>query len=469
MTGEQLRSGQVLAGRYRVGAIVGQGGMAEVYGALDERLVRPVAVKVLRGQFADDPALRRRFEEEARAVAMVSHPNVVGVYDAGEDGNVAFIVMELVPGETLAERIARGPLDEAAVRRIGGEVLGALAAAHARGVLHRDIKPANVLLTEDATAKVADFGIAKALQPSPDSNDPTTVNVLGTPSYLAPERAQGQPATVRSDLWSVGVLLYECLTGKKPFEGPTSIAVAMAAMEGRYQPVLERRPGTDPALVAVIERAMQPDPAKRFSSAVEMAGSLRSRTAEETVAFPPLAYDPDATAVLGSPTPTMVLGELGPAGSGLVAASAGAAGGAAGAGGPTAYGANRDESLAGDPPRHRNAAVLAAAVVLVIVAGVGALLLTSALGHGTTVHPHVSETTSTTKPKVVASGTTTTLPASSTTVPASSTTVPASSTTVPSTTTPATSTTTTVPPTTSTTTTTTTTTTVPGSTTLPTT
>ena len=251
MTAGQLPDGRVLAGRYRVEGIIGRGGMAEVYRGADVRLARPIAIKVLRAQYALDPELRRRFEEEAKAVAMLSHPNVVAVYDAGEDESTAFIVMELVPGETLADRITRGPLDEAAVRRVGGEVLDALAAAHARGLLHRDIKPANVLLTDDGTAKVADFGIAKALHPSPDTSEPTAMHlVLGTPTYLAPERAQGNPATVRSDLWSVGVLLYESLTGEKPFEGDTPIAIALAALEGRYQPVLAVRPGVDPSLAA---------------------------------------------------------------------------------------------------------------------------------------------------------------------------------------------------------------------------
>ncbi len=300
----QLTDGDVLAGRYRVQSLIGRGGMAEVYCALDERLARGVAVKVLRASYGRDTAFRARFEEEARAAAMVSHPNVVAIFDAGEDGDAAFIVMELVNGETLAGRISRGPLGKAAARRIAGEVLDALAAAHSRGVLHRDIKPANVILSPEGTVKVADFGIAKAAHPSPDGDEPTTMNVvLGTPSYLAPERAQGRPATVRSDLWSVGVMLYESLTATKPFEGANPVAVARAAEEGRYRPVEDLRPDADPALVAVISRALRPDPADRFTSAAEMARVLRDPGADPSRLVSPLAsaLAGGATALLPPP------------------------------------------------------------------------------------------------------------------------------------------------------------------------
>jgi serine/threonine-protein kinase len=425
MTAGQLPDGRVLAGRYRVEGIIGRGGMAEVYRGADVRLARPIAIKVLRAQYALDPELRRRFEEEAKAVAMLSHPNVVAVYDAGEDESTAFIVMELVPGETLADRITRGPLDEAAVRRVGGEVLDALAAAHARGLLHRDIKPANVLLTDDGTAKVADFGIAKALHPSPDTSEPTAMHlVLGTPTYLAPERAQGNPATVRSDLWSVGVLLYESLTGEKPFEGDTPIAIALAALEGRYQPVLAVRPGVDPSLAAVIDRALQVDPDRRFSSAEEMGRALQTSNAGETVALGSPPFDPAATSVLGTPSHTMVLGGAVLAGAGL-AAGEGAAG--AGVGGPVTYGAAaRDDSFAsGRPPRRFSAPILAAAAVLVVILGLGGLLLASHHSPPTTVPTTTSKTTTTAKSKPSSTTTTTT----TTTVPASSTTVAPSSTT----------------------------------------
>jgi serine/threonine-protein kinase len=497
MTAGQLRNGHVLAGRYRVEALIGRGGMAEVYRGVDIRLARPIAIKVLRAHYAPDPELRRRFEEEARAAAMLSHPNVVAVYDAGEDESTAFIVMELVPGDSLADRIARGPLDEATVRRIGGEVLDAVAAAHARSLLHRDIKPANVLLTGDGIAKVADFGIAKALHPSPDRSEPTAMHlVLGTPSYLAPERAQGNPATVRSDQWSVGVLLYESVTGQKPFDGDTPIAIALAAMAGRYQPVLDRRPDIDPSLAAVIDRALQVDPASRFASAEEMGHFLRTPAADATAAFPTTPFDPDATTVLGSPTATMVLGAgglgagvlgagvagagvlgagvagagalgagvagagvagagvagagalgAGVAGAGVAGAGALGAGGFSGGRGPAAAGGDPmsyGATTTGEGPTSRRqrrygAPIIAAAAVLVVVVGLGGWLLASHHPPSTTVPPNTSQATSTiSKPS-----TTTTLSPTSTTTPPSSTTT-SSSTSTTSTTLAPTSTTTSV-------------------------
>jgi serine/threonine protein kinase len=443
----QLRNGQVLAGRYRIETIIGRGGMAEVYRGVDVRLVRPIAIKVLRGHYQSDPVVSARFEEEARAAAMLSHPNVVAVYDAGEDGDTAFIVMELVTGETLADRIARGPLDEAAVRRTGGEVLDALAAAHARGVLHRDIKPANVLLTDDGIAKVADFGIAKALHPTPGGHEPTAMSlVLGTPSYLAPERAQGHPATVRSDLWSVGVLLYESLTGQKPFEGETPIAVAFAALEGRYEPLLECRPDVDPALATLVDCALQVDPAMRFASADEMAGALRTPLADTSVSLGPLPFDPEATSVLEAAPRTMVLGEAAGAAAGLPAGY-GTAAMSGGGRGPIAHDTGTGyESFAGDGSPRRHGLAILGVVALLLLVGVGGFLLVAGLRAGTTGPKHIANTTSTTSSKSATSSTTS--PASSTTTPQSSTTTrPSTSSTT--TTQPSTTTTTTLPPTTS--------------------
>jgi serine/threonine-protein kinase len=444
MSAGQLGNGQVLVGRYRVEGLIGRGGMAEVYRGFDVRLTRPIALKVLRGHYQSDPVVRARFEEEAKAAALLSHPNVVAVYDAGEDGSTAFIVMELLPGETLAERIARGPLDEAAVRRTGGEVLDALAAAHARGVLHRDIKPANVLLTDEGIAKVADFGIAKALYPSPGGHEPTAMSlVLGTPSYLAPERAQGQPATVRSDLWSVGVLLYESLTGRRPFGGDTPIAVALAALEGRYEPLLEWRPDIDPSMAAVIDRALQVDPASRFASADEMARSLRMPGTGVTVPQAPLAVDPEATRVLAKAAPTMVLAAGIGAPAGLAAGYTTAA--TSGGGGPPSYDAASEEGSVGEGWRQRHGVALLAVAVLVLLLAIGGVVLAADLQPKTTRPPHNANTTSTTRPAVSA----TTAPPTST-APSSTTTVPSTSTTT--TTRPVTTTTTTMPPTTSTTT-----------------
>ena len=271
--------GIVLCGRYRLGTRLGGGGMGEVYDGFDERLARPVAVKVLRPEVASDAQSRARFEAEARATARLSHPNVVGVFDSGHEGGRSYMVMERVPGETLAERIARGPIDQRWLRPMAADVLGALAAAHAAGILHRDIKPANILITPGGRAKLSDFGIAKAVDAasafSPASGDPTATGlVIGTPSYLAPERLQGRPATAQSDLYSVGVVLYEALTGRKPF-APEPPRLAVPSLHEAWPPDVRRfRPDADPRLIDVINRALEPDPAARFASAADMARAL---------------------------------------------------------------------------------------------------------------------------------------------------------------------------------------------------
>lgn len=283
-----VETGTLIAGRYRIDALLGRGGMAEVYEGYDDRLQRPVAVKVLRPDMAARDDVRNRFEFEARHAARLSHPNVVGVYDTGEDEGIPFLVMELLPGETLADAITRGPVDQDWLKRVAGDVLQALGAAHAAGIVHRDIKPANIVLATDGCAKVTDFGIAKTLEVAAEENaqnDLTSTNQLvGTPSYLAPERIDGSPATPRSDLYSLGVVLYEALSGVKPFTGPTAIAVADAVQRATPTPLTELRPDADPALVSVINRAMSRDPANRYASAEEMFAHLEA--AEATSATP---------------------------------------------------------------------------------------------------------------------------------------------------------------------------------------
>jgi serine/threonine protein kinase len=255
--------------------LLGRGGMADVYDALDTRLQRRVAVKRLRPALAVDPAVRARFEREARAAARLNHPAVVGVYDIGEEGGVPYLVMERMPGQTLADRMAAGPLDQEWLRRTALHVLSALAAAHAAGILHRDIKPGNMLLGVDGGIKVADFGIAAVTDTATtDEHHTSTGLVIGTPAYLAPERVQGQPATVESDLYAVGVLLYEGLTGRKPYVGATPLATAAAAQQGDAQPVERFRPDADPRLVDAAARAMALRPEDRYPSAAAMAAAL---------------------------------------------------------------------------------------------------------------------------------------------------------------------------------------------------
>ncbi len=324
MTGDHAASAGATAwsvgDRYLVGPCIGRGGMAEVYEGLDIRLGRSVAVKILREQDAADEASRSRLSSEARAAARLSHPNLATVYDVGEDEGRPCIVMELVTGGSLARRLQDPPMGQDEAVRLVTQVLGALDAAHRAGILHRDIKPGNILLTEDGAAKVTDFGIAKAMdQARADADLTVTGEVMGTPRYLAPERAAGDPATVASDLWAVGVVLYEALTGRPPFDADTALGVAMAADRGQLVPPEVYRPDLAPALGAVVARALAPRPLDRFTSASEMAAALSRAVADpdSTAGFEPTEPYPDVGgfgAQRSRPSRRMLL-----AGGGLVA------------------------------------------------------------------------------------------------------------------------------------------------------
>ncbi len=298
---------QLIAGRYRIDERLGSGGMGTVYAGYDQRLDRDVAVKVLRDDLTRDPSLRHRFEREARAAARVSDPHAVAIYDTGEDDDRdIFIVMERLSGRTLGHELADGPLDEDRLRDVAGAVLGALGAAHAHGLVHRDVKPGNILLTEDGTFKVCDFGIATSL----DAGETTTRVPLGTPAYTAPERLRGLRATERSDLYSLGVVLYEAAAGARPFTGNGAVAVAEAVVAGNHTDLHERRPDLSPAFVAAVERALATDPADRFADADEMRAALdRSPSATgtpapETVPLRPPARDTAVLPVRRAPRPT---------------------------------------------------------------------------------------------------------------------------------------------------------------------
>ncbi|MDQ6798356.1 MAG: serine/threonine protein kinase [Actinomycetota bacterium] len=263
-----------------MGEVIGRGGMAEVFAGTDRRLGRQVAIKLLRPDMAARPDIRTRFEAEARAAASLSHPNAVAVFDTGEYDGVPYIVMERLGGETLGDRMAAGPVDPAWLVTVATEVLGALSAAHTVGLMHRDVKPANILLGADGRAMVADFGIAKSLEAADGGDLTNTGELLGTPAYLAPERLDGSAAGPRSDLWALGVVLYEALAGFKPFSGPTALATARAVMSGTHKPLSEVRPDLEPGLVATVETAMAHDPAKRFASAEDMAAALTTPAAD---------------------------------------------------------------------------------------------------------------------------------------------------------------------------------------------
>jgi serine/threonine protein kinase len=259
-----------LAGRYELGESLGVGGMGEVRAAHDTVLNRQVAIKILRIDLSSLERMRARFEAEARAAAKISHPNVVSIYDVGTDGELSFIVMEKLPGRHLGDEIADGPLEPARVIQIAQEVLAALQAAHRVGVIHRDIKPGNILLAEDGSVKVTDFGIAKVA----DLNLTRTGELFGTLCYMAPELLEGIAATPKSDLYAAGVVLYEALTGEKPFDADTPAAILLAIHRGRWTPLGKRLPELDPGFAGAIDRSMSADPSRRYNSAQEMAAAL---------------------------------------------------------------------------------------------------------------------------------------------------------------------------------------------------
>jgi eukaryotic-like serine/threonine-protein kinase len=266
---------KTVAGRYRLLSVLGAGGMGRVYLAEDEVLHRRVAVKLLLPHHADDPRFVERFRREARAAAALSHPHVVAVYDLGEDEGTPYIVMQCVRGETLKEVIAHSaPLSEADARRICREVLEAAGHAHEQGVVHRDLSARNIIIDQKGRVLVADFGIAR-LGVTPFT---TGAVVVGTAHYAAPEQVDGRGADARSDLYTIGVVLYEMLTGRLPFEGEDAVAVAHKHVTELPPRPSEVRPGISPELEAAILKAMAKDPADRFQTAQEFARALGDET-----------------------------------------------------------------------------------------------------------------------------------------------------------------------------------------------
>jgi eukaryotic-like serine/threonine-protein kinase len=269
----------VLGNRYRLGERIAVGGMGAVYRAVDETLGRQVAVKALRRELAADATFLERFRREARAAAGLSHPGVAGVYDYGELGGQPFIVMELVEGETLAERLAAGgrlPWREAFA--VGEQVATALAAAHAHGLVHRDVKPANILLGRDGRAKVTDFGIAQAAQAATLTR---TGMVLGSANYVAPEQAKGGHVGPAADLYSLGCVLFEAVTGETPYRGGNAVAIATQHVSAPVPDPRERQPDLPPEAAALITRALQKHPAGRFPSGTAMAADLAAARRED--------------------------------------------------------------------------------------------------------------------------------------------------------------------------------------------
>ena len=267
---QQARTTHVLADRYELGPVLGQGGMARVHQGVDRQLDRRVAIKVLAPPFDRDDEFVERFRREARAAAGLSHPNIVAVFDSGSDDGTHFIVTELVEGETLADRLRDGPMPPADAVAVGVDIARALAGAHALGLIHRDIKPGNVMLLPDGRVKVVDFGIARAA--GSDTLTHTGV-VLGSTAYLSPEQAAGQPVDERADLYSLGCVLYEMLTGRVPFRADTPIATMYRHVNEDAPPPSTIAP-VQPELEDVVLRCLEKDPKRRFASAAELEAAL---------------------------------------------------------------------------------------------------------------------------------------------------------------------------------------------------
>jgi eukaryotic-like serine/threonine-protein kinase len=280
----------LIDGRYRVEHRLGSGGMADVWCVEDEQLGRRVALKLLAHRLAEDDAFRERFRREASAAAGLQHPHIVGIFDRGEWDGTPYIAMEFVAGRTLKQLVLEeGPLDAARAVDLTIQVLRALRYAHKHGIVHRDVKPQNVILDEEGEAKVADFGIAHA-----GASDMTeTGSIVGTAQYLSPEQAQGQPVSPRSDLYSVGVMLYELLTGRVPFEASSPVSVALKQVSERPVPPSQLRPGISPALESVVLRALEKDPERRFADANEFIAALQAALrAPEHVVLEPTPGEP---------------------------------------------------------------------------------------------------------------------------------------------------------------------------------
>ncbi len=300
--------GRMLAERYRVGQLIGRGGMSDVHVGQDTRLGRQVAIKLLKPQLATDPAFRMRFRQEAQSAARMAHPTIVRVFDAGEETvtdasghevQLPFIVMEFVEGRLLKDIIHEGPLEPAAAARVIDGVLTALEYSHRAGVVHRDIKPGNIMITTAGQVKVMDFGIARAVSDSSTTVAQTTA-ILGTASYFSPEQAKGETVDARTDLYSTGVVLFEMLTGRPPFRGDTPVAVA-------YQHVSERpvkpsviNPRVSPALDAVVMHALVKTREGRYQTAAEFRADIDTAASGRV----PVHQRPDEAAAFFGTTPT---------------------------------------------------------------------------------------------------------------------------------------------------------------------
>jgi serine/threonine-protein kinase len=364
----------VLVDRYELGPVLGQGGMAKVHQGLDRQLGRQVAIKVLAPPFDRDREFVERFQREARAAAGLSHPNIVAVFDSGSDDGTHYIVTELVEGETLADRLRRdGPMPQAEAVAVAVDIARALAAAHERGLIHRDIKPGNVMLLPDARVKVVDFGIARAAGSDTLTN---TGVVLGSTAYLSPEQASGQPVDERADLYALGCVLYEMLTGRVPFSADTPIATMYRHVNEDPPPPSTFAP-VPSELEDIVMRALEKEPKRRFASASELEAALL------TV---PLARSGDTMRLEPAAAETQPVGRIGAVAAGGAIAGAAAAdavktepitttsGGGSGGGGLRPRRSGPSYARPRRSPRGRRPRLIAAVGVALLFALTGVLI-----------------------------------------------------------------------------------------------
>jgi beta-lactam-binding protein with PASTA domain len=311
----EVAENTVVDGRYRITSRIGTGGMADVYCAHDEHLGRDVAIKVLHRRFAQDQEFVERFRREASAAAGLQHPNVVGVFDRGEYDGTYYIAMEYLRGRTLKEVISQdAPLDQERALDITVQILRAAGFAHRRGVIHRDFKPQNVIVDEEDRVKVTDFGIARAGA----SEITETGSIMGTAQYLSPEQAQGAAAEDTSDLYSIGIVLYEMLTGELPFTGDSAVAVALRHLTEPPRPPRQLRPDIHPGLEAVVMQALAKDPASRFHDADSFIAALeyvrpqlRQAVGQDTAQWTAVAAAAPADTFVSGPPPAQYRSQRG--------------------------------------------------------------------------------------------------------------------------------------------------------------
>jgi tetratricopeptide (TPR) repeat protein len=283
----QIPSGTVISDKYRISGEIGRGGMGIVYEAEDIKLKRPVALKFLPADLTRDPEARERFVHEAQAASSLDHTNICTIHEIGEaEGGEMYIAMACYKGESLKEKIKRGPLAAAEVINIATQIAEGLSRAHEQGIVHRDIKPGNILIAADGTAKIVDFGLAKLAGQVRLTLPGTT---LGTVAYMSPEQAQGEMTDARTDVWSLGIVIYEMVTGELPFRGEREQSVLYAILNEPPKPVKDLRPGFPADLVSIIKKSLDKDPGKRFTSAKEMADVLKGLRERMTTRVVPTA------------------------------------------------------------------------------------------------------------------------------------------------------------------------------------